>query len=148
MKSFILIIVLIFTTKALCLDDQYDENARGGITKQRQAAIYFTTARQKHLNFDFEGAIEYYSKILELYPDADYVYVYRGNAKSALRNYSDAIDDYTKAIEINMDNDDAYFERGRARISAGYKNEGCNDLGTAEQFGNEDSKRYLTKFCN
>lgn len=143
-----LFILFSFPTDILSLDEEHDESTFGGITRQRQAAIYLTTARRKHLSFDFEGAIEYYSKILELYPNAEGVYVFRGNAKSALRNYGDAIADYTKAIELKEDNDSAYYERGRTKISAGDKEEGCKDLKTAEQLGNEYSGRFIRQFCS
>ena len=50
---------------------------------------------------DYYGAIEDYSKSLELNPDDVNAYNNRVNAKDDLKDYNGAINDFSKAIELN-----------------------------------------------
>ncbi len=58
------------------------------------------------------GAIEDYTKAIEINPkDAD-AYKFRGVAKDELGDYFDAILDFNKSIELKPDNSQVYTFRG------------------------------------
>lgn len=64
---------------------------------------------------DFNGAIEEYSKAIEIDPQYGKAYYDRGTAKAALEDFRGAIMDFNKAIEIDAENLDAYVNRGNSK---------------------------------
>jgi tetratricopeptide (TPR) repeat protein len=64
---------------------------------------------------EYEKAIEYYTKAIELNPKFRAAYNNRGVAKYDLKRYKEAIEDYNKAIALFADDFDAYFNRGNAK---------------------------------
>jgi tetratricopeptide (TPR) repeat protein len=62
---------------------------------------FFNSGIKKNKAGDYQGAIEDYTKALEINPKNSYSYYNRGNSKSKLKDYLGAIEDFTKAIEIN-----------------------------------------------
>jgi tetratricopeptide (TPR) repeat protein len=70
-------------------------------TSKMDAAAYTQRGNEKSDNGDFEGAIDDYTKAIEIAPDIDYYYCRRGELKVKLKFYKEAIDDYTKAIELS-----------------------------------------------
>ena len=67
-------------------------------------------AKMKHL--DFSGAIEDYSKFIELKPNYPDVYYHRGSAKSKLGDHAGAMMDFNKGDDLgyNAEKDDFYKE--------------------------------------
>ena len=60
-------------------------------------------------------AIEDFSKVVELDPDSESIYYYRGIAYLFKGNFNDlAIENFNKAIEQKPDDADAYYYRGAA----------------------------------
>jgi tetratricopeptide (TPR) repeat protein len=87
---------------------------------------YFSIAYQAVENKNFEDAVKYYSKILELNPDAitkTVVYNNRGIAYQNMGKNSLAIEDYTRVIALNPGHAYAYNHRGNA-----YYDEGEHEL--------------------
>ena len=68
---------------------------------------------------DYQGAIQEFSRVIEINPNFAVAYYSRGLAKFDLGNREEAIPDYTQAIEINPDYIDAYLGRGIARLALG-----------------------------
>src|SRR5574341_1186786 len=66
---------------------------------------------------DDTGAIQDFSKAIELNPKHAEAYCLRGSAKYALQDYTGAIQDYSKAIELNPKDVEAYYGRGEAKFS-------------------------------
>lgn len=66
---------------------------------------------------EYENAIIYYNKAIELNPDDAIAYNNRGCAKVDLKDYTGAIEDYNKAIQLNPDKDKAYRNRGDAKYN-------------------------------
>ena len=63
---------------------------------------------------EYEKAISYFDKVIELKPEENDVYYMRGQSKQSLKRNAEAIDDYNKAIELK-DNDMNYYQsRGMA----------------------------------
>ena len=86
---------------------------------------------------DYPGAIEDYSKAIELDPTNALAYNNRGLIKKTLENYEGAIEDYTKAIKLNESYAVAYFNRGNAKVLKDRSELACDDL-----------KRPLTSVCS
>ena len=82
-------------------------------------------AFEKDKNKDYKGAIEDYTKAIELKPDYTLAYYLRGNSRSSLSDYKGAIEDYSKAIQYDENWGDfgdsyfglssAYYNRGNSR---------------------------------
>ena len=49
---------------------------------------------------DYQGAIDDYSKAIELDPENPEIYISRARPKILLKYYQGAIDDYSKALEL------------------------------------------------
>lgn len=61
---------------------------------------------------EFDKAVEYYNKALELRPDLLETYFNRGLAYTRKQNYDKAIEDLSKVIELNPNLAEAYYTRG------------------------------------
>ena len=77
-----------------------EEYARRGLEAQQQG--------------DFEQAIQYYDKAINLNPNYAIAYFYRGNAYGNKGELDQAIQDFTKAIDLNPNDAKAYNNRGIA----------------------------------
>ena len=85
--------------------------------KEFLAYIYFAIGYAKEIGLEnYDNAIEYYNKAIELKPDYVYAYNNRGNAKSDLGNFQEAIEDFNKAIELMPDYAKAYYGRGATNL--------------------------------
>jgi len=79
------------------------------------AEEFYNLAKSKHDLKDFSGAIESYSKSIEL---GSYIpiasYYGRADSKQELKNYEGAIEDYNRVLEIAKDylTEFVYFNRG------------------------------------
>ena len=61
---------------------------------------------------DYEGAIQDYSKAIELNPNYFHAYMYRGVAWHNLRKYEEAMADYAQAIALEPRDAYVYANRG------------------------------------
>ena len=120
MKKLLLIFIVFVTSLSYC----------------QTAEEYFNRGMSKDSLKDRRGAIDDYTKAIELNPNYSEAYFNRGLSKASLANrikfttndnctYYDsalektnledrrgAIDDYTKAIELNPNYSEAYYNRG------------------------------------
>ena len=76
---------------------------------------FFNIANQKFDSLDFKGAIEYYTKCIELEPNLAVAYHNRALSKCNLKDYIGAINDHDKCILIDSTKADYYYDRGRAK---------------------------------
>ncbi len=112
------------------------------------AEDYFNSGLAKAVLDDCRGAIQDYTKAIELNPEDVKAYYRRGNAKAYLKDYKGAIADYSKAIELNPKDADAYAGRGLAKITLGQKDSGCLDLSKAGELGLAEAYETIKKYCN
>jgi tetratricopeptide (TPR) repeat protein len=90
----------------LCLAQTvYSQTARG----------YFTSGIRKQSKSDYEGAIQDFTKAIELNPNYAKAYGNRGNAKQTLGDFKGAIEDYNKVLELKPNDALAYVNRGKAK---------------------------------
>ncbi len=99
----------------------------GGLT----AETLFDRAIDKRKNGDIQGAIDDYTKAIEIDPKYVDAYNNRGNARSTLGDKQGAIADYNKAIELNPTYARAYSNRGLARADLGDKQAAIVDYNKA-----------------
>ncbi|MEJ5287638.1 MAG: tetratricopeptide repeat protein, partial [Bacteroidota bacterium] len=79
------------------------------------AEEYVSRGNAKFEKGDFRGAIEDYTKAIEIKPNYAEAYFNRGKAEADLGGLRSAIEDFNKAIEINPNYAEAYFNRGLAK---------------------------------
>ena len=89
-----------------------------------KAQIFSSTKR-------YGEAIEIYSSLIDNKQPEAYVYLNRGNAKSASGQKQAAIDDYDRAIAINPNYANAYGNRGNAKSDLGQKQAAIIDYNRA-----------------
>jgi tetratricopeptide (TPR) repeat protein len=92
------------------------------------AQTYLGLGIDKYNAGDFQGAIVYYDRAIEINRNYTDAYYHRGLAKSALRQEKAAIFDYNQAIEINRNYFKAYTDRGVSKYSLGYAKEAIVDF--------------------
>ena len=73
---------------------------------------YFNQGVEKYNAGNYQGAIDDYTKSIEMNSQNADAYYNRGIAKYDSEDYQGAIDDYTKAIEIDPEYTSAYDNRG------------------------------------
>ena len=78
---------------------------------QKNAENYFNNGNVKFTLKDYNGAIQDYSKAIELKPDYSLAYYSRAICRSMLGDYENAKYDFNKAIEFKPDYFDAYMNR-------------------------------------
>jgi outer membrane protein OmpA-like peptidoglycan-associated protein len=127
------------------------------------AEDYVIKGDKKKTKKDYKGAIEDYTKAIELNPKYANAYLVRGWCKDELKDYNGAIQDYTKAIELNnilkqKDNPKTtgiyYFRgqvflcRGNAKNKLGDRDGACMDWKKASELGEKEAKELINKNCN
>ncbi|MEA3436672.1 MAG: tetratricopeptide repeat protein [Thermodesulfobacteriota bacterium] len=90
---------------------------------ERGNTLYFTG--------NYEYAIIYYGKVLELFPNNKTAYINRGTAYAKKGLFIKAIDDFSKALEIDPENSVSYNNRGFAWEKRGYYNRALEDFNKA-----------------
>ncbi|WP_300752529.1 tetratricopeptide repeat protein [uncultured Brachyspira sp.] len=75
------------------------------------ANTYYNIGASKHNLKNYNEAIEYFNKTLELDSSFFDVYYSRGVAEYHLKFYENAVSDFTKALEVNPNLQNAYYIR-------------------------------------
>ncbi|MCX6232309.1 MAG: tetratricopeptide repeat protein [Bacteroidetes bacterium] len=109
---------------------------------------YFNEAIKKYDAKDYKGAIEYFSKVIELhnlfYAEA---YYNRGVVKFKLEDYKGAVADYDESLKVNPNFAEAYFNRGNVKLKTGDKSGACLDFTKAAELGYIKAKNYMKDYC-
>ena len=104
------------------------------------ANIRFRSAGLKFDRGNYQGAIDDYTKAIEINPKYDLAYSNRGVARVKLGDTQGAIADYNKAIEINPQDAAHYYKRGTAKELVGDLEGACADWEEASSLlGTEDA---------
>ncbi|MGV2826632.1 tetratricopeptide repeat protein [Myxosarcina sp. GI1(2024)] len=91
---------------------------------------------------EYQTAIEYYTRALELKPKFAHAYYSRGNAQFELGNYLKALNDYSQAIEFESDFVEAYYNRGNTHAALGNWKEALADFTQTVRLDSEHAKGY------
>ena len=78
--------------------------------------IFYNIASAQLIAFKYQDSINNYSKSIKYDADDSYAYLYRGNAKFRIKNYSGALEDYSKSIEFNNKSQIAFNNRGVSKF--------------------------------
>jgi len=109
----------------------------------QSADTYYNKGNAKSRSGDYQGAIDDYSKAIEINPqDAD-AYYNRGIAKRESGDNQGAIADYGKAIEINPQDAIAYANRSIAKEKQGDLEGSCSDGKKAASLGHQGTAQWL-----
>jgi tetratricopeptide (TPR) repeat protein len=96
--------------------EERDEPSNTENTTQGSAIDYFNNANAKEEAGNHAGAIDDYTKAIELNPKFAEAYLNRGNLQFKLEYYAAAIGDFDKAIELNPNNASVFNNRGLAKF--------------------------------
>ncbi len=104
-RILIVSVLLVFSVKSFyrskVYHDVYSFADAGTEESPSFAHFYFWKGQAWEGAGDFNEAITYYSKAIEIRPDKSTFYTFRGRAFMHLKNYSKAVEDYTKSLELN-----------------------------------------------
>lgn len=99
------------------------EEAEPVKAEQLTSEEWFERGYKLFENRNFNEAIQYYTRALELKPNFFEAYENCGESYDALGNFKEAIENYTKAIELKPEDGKTYYNRGVLRNKSGdFKN--------------------------
>jgi tetratricopeptide (TPR) repeat protein len=114
----------------------------------RRAIEYFNRGNLERLLQNYEVAISYYNKAIELDPKFAEAFYKRGNIKYIMENYDSAMQDYDEAIKLNPKLAEAYHNRGLIKYNKGDLANGRIDFTIAAQLGCFKSYDVKKGYCN
>jgi len=110
---------------------------------------YWTKGNVAYEIMNFNSAIEYFTKAIELNPNLAEAYYGHGLAYKSLdnrkRDYIQAISDFTQAIRINPNYAEAYSERGVAYLAIGDNVRAISDYNRAIEIDPNESGSYIRR---
>lgn len=97
---------------------------------------------------NYQNAIKYYDKVLNL--NFDYVAAYKERAVAyrQLGLLEKAVADYARLIAIYSDDGSIYLDRGNVYFEMNKMDKACQDWEEAYKLGIGEAKRIIEKFCN
>ncbi len=98
---------------------------------QQDVALWIERAYEYTEKGDFDNALIYYNKAINLFPGFAPLYLDRGDVYAAEEYYDQAIVDYTKAIDIYPRFAEAYLSRGLSYGKEGKLDNALSDCNTA-----------------
>jgi len=99
------------------------------------AQEHFNRGKVNANKCEFYLAVLDYSKAIEISPNEDMYYYYRGIAYSKIGSYEDAISDFSRGIDLNPSFSFHYKERATAKIKIGDQTGAVEDLETSVDLG-------------
>ena len=108
---------------------------------------YIKMGLDRYVEKDYQGAIRFYDKAIEVNPNNPIAFHQRGLAKGLLNDLGGALSDLDRAIELDPNYAQAFFNRGLIRIKVRNAIEGCKDLETAGRLGYEKAYTEMKKYC-
>ena len=119
------------------------------------AEEYYERAYQKwNESNDYYGAIEEFTKAIEVDPNYIEAYYDRAFLRGMIKDYYGQIEDYTEIIKINPDFDDyywvtrAYSGRGKVRLYIDGLEAACEDWKKAADLGDKFDAEWFEEYCN
>lgn len=83
-----------------------------GSTENRTAADWFTIASDFVNKGDYENAVSFFNRTIEMDPNMTEAYLFRGLAYRNMQKYKEALADYGKLLAIDPESAPAYNNRG------------------------------------
>lgn len=99
----------------------------GGKVSSQTAEEFFEMGFDSYFDRNFEDAISYFSRAIQMNPDYTEAYQYRGEARSDYGRYSEALADFDKVIELDSVNFDAHFQKSMTEYRMGKYEDALRD---------------------
>jgi tetratricopeptide (TPR) repeat protein len=118
------------------------------------AKDYYDKGYNLFNNHDFKGAIEYFSKALEIDPSIEQAYESRGTARYNLNDFKGALADFDKAAEllysgsVEIKNPNLFSIRGLAKIALNDFTGATEDFTTAIDQSKAAEMRFFVQRAN
>lgn len=96
---------------------------------------------------DYENAIFYADKALEIDEKNALAYTLRGRSQQKLGQINEALSSYNNAISVDKNFTEAYISRGSLRLALKQKSSACKDFKTAAAIGSPQADELLMKYC-
>ncbi|MDY6792288.1 MAG: alpha/beta hydrolase [Thermodesulfobacteriota bacterium] len=100
-------------------------------SKRLNAGLRIQKGNILYFDGNYEYAIIYYGKAIELFPNNKTAYINRGTAYAKKELFIKAIDDFSKALEIDPENSVCYSNRGFVWGKRGYYNRALENFNQA-----------------
>lgn len=110
--------------------------------ESKDAKAYYQLGITQIQRGDFDQAILYFNKSIEIDPNNPMAYRDRGAAYSAKGKHDLAISDWTKALEIDPNDRTAYFNRGRTFCIIKQYDRAISDLNKTLEIDPRDADAY------
>ena len=107
---------------------------------------YFRIGKDFYRDGDYTKAIENFSKVIEIEPNFENIYIIRGLVCKDKGDYDMAIADYTQAIRIDSKYSGSYYSRGLAYYYKGNNDKAIADYTQAIKL--EHKKTYYNARAN
>ncbi len=108
-----------------------------------QEKVWFAKAEKAFEKKNYEGAVEYLTKALEIRPDYRMALYYRGTAYLYLRKYDKSLKDFADLIELAPNFPDAYNSRGLCYSNMGEYKKAAKDFQRAASKDSTFAQAYL-----
>ena len=112
-------------------------------TDALSATDWFTKGYNAYENKEYDKAISFYLRAIELDPDDDAAYYNLGIAYNSQGNLTKAIQLYEKAIELDPDDADAYINLGIAYYNLGKRELLISNYKKAARLGHQGAQDWL-----
>lgn len=132
---------------AISIGDIYYDHLRDTV----KALEYYTEAKNlfKQKQIDIYGnAFELVMPVKDTPPIYYDLFLKRGEINMAANRWSDAITDYNWAVFLRPENAPPYYLRGICKFKTGNQTNACKDWLKATDFGHQESKIQLLKYCS
>jgi tetratricopeptide (TPR) repeat protein len=96
----------------------------------------------RHLN-DFDNAIKYYKKSLEIYPEGDFALTNIGVVYALKSDYKTATEYYEKLIKFHPENPEGYFGAGKNYFLLNDYEKALNNIFIAHRIYTEEKSDYV-----
>jgi len=105
-------------------------------------AEYLELGRKAGQKFDYENAIAYLTKAIQINQNAAEAYFIRGQVHAGHENHENAIDDLSTVISLEPNNAKAYFFRNESYYKIGEKTKAKDDFLQALEIDQKYSQYY------
>ncbi len=112
-------------------------------TNEKLAIDYFNKGRDCQQLKDYEGALLYFTKAIELKSDYGEALLHRASSFCMVEDYHSAITDITEYIRLKPNSEKGYFERGLFKRHLKDYQGSLNDYNKAIELNPKDSLSYV-----
>lgn len=121
--------------------------AQGQNNKLFENKVYVNRGAAYQKLFEFDAALNDYSKAIQLDDNNPNVYLYRGFLYYQNNDHPEALKDFNTVIDIDPENPFAYYNRGMINFKQDKKDEACDDFHKACERGNTNACRMVITHC-